>query len=90
MSCCGEPAIKQDIHRRWLCDLHYDLWDSKWTSARQRTRTTNKMLRPHRLFISDIDPLDKLIRLLQDDTGTAQDIAECLQGCRWLVKKLKG
>lgn len=79
---CGADSELKDSHGRDLCHTHYDIWKAK--------RQSGQEVIPGRVMSVEVDPLEKLLYFLETDTGTALDLAECVQGCRNLVKKLRG
>lgn len=81
---CGAESELKDSHGRYLCQPHHDLWIAK----RQAGQNLDYVF--GRVRSTEIDPLEKLLYFLETDTGTALDLAECVQGCRNLVKKLRG
>lgn len=81
---CLKSARKQDRHKRWLCDDCYDEWNRRVRRNLQRLRSQGQ------IGESDIRSLDNLIRMLENNSGTVEDLAREMNGCRGLLNKLRG
>ncbi len=87
---CGEPANKIDPHGRYLCDAHHAIWKERFTFGNPNANKAAKGQIRVDIVISDLQPLEKMLYFLTTNSGTVEDLAECAQGCRVLLDKLKG
>lgn len=74
---CDSPATKQDLHGRSLCNQHYDMW---------LRRSHRGQIRASEISYKKIVPVKELVRYIETNTGTVEDILRCVNGCRSLIQ----